>query len=91
MQPTVCNGSVRSTFDTHWIFVWGSTDQDAEFEHYEADLHGPGWMGWLLPLRNELLRGDTRPLSIWAGWHARARVSSSPAIWSRPCPLDCAA
>ncbi|OHC69416.1 MAG: hypothetical protein A3H93_10435 [Rhodocyclales bacterium RIFCSPLOWO2_02_FULL_63_24] len=52
--------------DTHWILGWalnGSEDYDRF-----GDEDGRGWMGRLAPLRDELLRGDLRPLYL--GWLA---------------------
>ena len=49
---------------THWILDW----QLNESENYERfdDYQGCNWMGQLVPLRDELLRGDLRPLYL--GW-----------------------
>ena len=51
-----------------WILDWSFNDESGEHERF---WHGDGdaWMGSLLPLRDELLRGDTRPLYL--GWLAR--------------------
>ena len=53
----------------HWIVYWGFNDDSGELERFWSHEDGPGWMGSLLPLRDELLRGDTRPLYL--GWLAR--------------------
>jgi hypothetical protein len=57
---------------THWILDWSvnddSGDSARDWEDDEDD-GGSGWMARLLPLRDELLRGDTRPLYL--GWLAR--------------------
>lgn len=51
---------------THWIVKW-SLDEGADDERFAME-DGRGWMGRLAPLRDELLRGDTRPLYL--GWLA---------------------
>jgi hypothetical protein len=53
----------------HWILGWSFNDDSGEFERFWSGMDGPGWMSRLLPLRDELLRGDTRPLYL--GWLAR--------------------
>jgi len=78
LQPSVADGSdyldafcVTAT-PTHWILDWSANDDAREYERDwdEAEDHGgSGWMARLLPLRDELLRGDTRPLYL--GWLAR--------------------
>ena len=54
--------------DEHWIFDWAL----AESEDYDrfAEEDGSSWMRRLAPLRDELLRGDSRPL--YMGWLAGA-------------------
>jgi hypothetical protein len=75
-QPSRCG--VQSGFSdafgvtptaNYWIVYWSFDDDSGEFERFWSHEDGPGWMGSLLPLRDELLRGDTRPLYI--GWLAR--------------------
>ena len=48
----------------HWILTWslGETDNYGRFNYVE----GSGWMARLVPLRDELLRGDLR--SLYIGW-----------------------
>jgi hypothetical protein len=53
----------------HWIVYWSFNDDSGEFERFWNQEDGPGRMDSLLPLRDELLRGDTRPLYL--GWLAR--------------------
>ena len=53
----------------HWILDWSVNDDSGEYEHDWDETGGGGWMARLLPLRDELLRGDTRPLYL--GWLAR--------------------
>jgi hypothetical protein len=48
---------------------WGFNDDSGEFERFRSQEGGPGWMCSLLSLRDELLRGDTRPLYL--DWLAR--------------------
>ncbi len=49
---------------THWILDW-RLDESENYERF-ADEEGGHWMGQLVPLRDELLRGDLRPLYL--GW-----------------------
>jgi hypothetical protein len=65
-------GPLFSVVETaeHWILDWDFNDDSGEIERFWPQDDGPGWMGRLLPLRDELLRGDTRPLYL--GWLARA-------------------
>lgn len=51
---------------THWLLEWGLDESDNYDRFAEED--GRGWMGRLAPLRDELLRGDLRPLYL--GWLA---------------------
>lgn len=55
--------------DGQWTVIWSlNLDSGGDDERFwEED--GPGWMGRLQPLRDELLRGDMRPLYL--GWMAR--------------------
>jgi hypothetical protein len=53
----------------HWILDWSFNDDSGEHDRFWMGTDGPGWMARLLPLREELLRGDTRPLYL--GWLAR--------------------
>lgn len=57
--------SVEQT-KTHWLLEWGLNESDNYDRFAEED--GRGWMGRLVPLRDELLRGDMRPLYL--GWLA---------------------
>lgn len=54
--------------DEHWIVDW-SLDDSEDYERFGME-DGSGWMGRLAPLRDELLRGDLRPLYL--GWLASA-------------------
>lgn len=51
---------------THWIINW-SLDESQNDDRFGRET-GQGWMGRLMPLRDELLRGDLRPLYL--GWLA---------------------
>lgn len=64
-------GQLFSAVETaeHWILDWDFNDDSGEYERFWSQDDGPGWMGRLLPLRDELLRGDPRPLYL--GWLAR--------------------
>lgn len=57
--------SVEQT-KTHWLLEWGLDESD-DYDRF-AEEDGRGWMGRLAPLRDELLRGDMRPLYL--GWLA---------------------
>ncbi len=57
--------SVESS-DTHWILYW-TLDESEDYDRFAND-DGSGWMRRLIPLRDELLRGDLRPLYL--GWLA---------------------
>ena len=61
--------------DGHWIFGWSFDDESEARDRFETD-DGSGWMGRLLPLRDELLRGDLRPLYL--GWLAGAGAGEVP-------------
>ena len=52
----------------HWIIDW-SLDESEDYDRFGME-DGSGWMGRLAPLRDELLRGDLRPLYL--GWLASA-------------------
>lgn len=54
--------------DEHWIFDW-ALDESEDYDRFAED-DGSGWMRRLAPLRDELLRGDLRPLYL--GWLAGA-------------------
>jgi len=51
---------------THWIINW-ALNEGQDYERFDMET-GQGWMGRLMPLRDELLRGDLRPLYL--GWLA---------------------
>ena len=51
---------------THWLLEW-VLDENDNYNRFAED-DGRGWMGRLAPLRDELLRGDMRPLYL--GWLA---------------------
>lgn len=54
--------------DDHWILDW-TLDDSEDYDRF-AEEDGSGWMRRLAPLRDELLRGDLRPLYL--GWLAGA-------------------
>ena len=58
--------------DEHWIIVW-SLDESEDHDRFAMD-DGSGWMRRLSPVRDELLRGDLRPLYL--GWLAAASVDA---------------
>lgn len=55
--------------EAHCIVTWAFDDDSGDYERFWGHEDGPGWMARLLPLRDELLRGDLRPLYL--GWMAR--------------------
>jgi hypothetical protein len=54
--------------DAHWIIHW-SLNESEDYDRFSMD-DGNRWMWRLAPLRDELLRGDLRPLYL--GWLASA-------------------
>jgi hypothetical protein len=54
--------------EAHWIISW-SLDDSENHDRFELD-DGSRWMRRLAPLRDELLRGDLRP--VYLGWLAAA-------------------
>jgi len=50
----------------HWILGWALHESE-DYDRFSQD-DGRGWMGRLLPLRDEIMRGDWRPLYL--GWLA---------------------
>ena len=52
----------------HWIFDW-ALDESENYDRFTEE-DGCSWMRRLVPLRDELLRGDLRPLYL--GWLAGA-------------------
>ena len=57
--------SVESS-DSHWIVSW-MLEESEDYDRFAED-DGSGWMRRLIPLRDELMRGDLRPLYL--GWLA---------------------
>jgi hypothetical protein len=49
---------------THWVLDWQLNESDNHERFYQD--YGEGWMRGLVPLRDELLRGDLR--SLYLGW-----------------------
>ncbi|MCG5496025.1 MULTISPECIES: hypothetical protein [Ectothiorhodospira] len=66
----------------HWILEWWFNDESRSHDRFWIENDGPGWMTRLLPLREELLRGDTRPLYL--GWLARVSEGEFDAGDSEP-------
>lgn len=54
--------------DEHWTIDW-SLNESEDYDRFGVE-DGSGWMRRLAPLRDELLRGDLRPLYL--GWLAAA-------------------
>ena len=54
--------------DKYCVLDWSFNDDSGEHARF-SEQDGPGWMAQLLPLRDELLRGDAR--SLYLGWLAR--------------------
>lgn len=61
---------------THWIIDW-TLDDSKDYDRFAED-DGSGWMRRLVPLRDELLRGDLRPLYL--GWLAGADALRDDAL-----------
>lgn len=60
------NNLIFEASDEHWIIDW-LLDESENYDRFSMD-EGHGWMRRLAPLRDELLRGDLRPLYL--GWLA---------------------
>ncbi|MHB1076257.1 OmpH/Skp family outer membrane protein [Thiobacillus sp.] len=73
--------SVEQT-KTHWLLGWGLDESDNYDRFAEED--GRGWMGRLAPLRDELLRGDMRPLYL--GWLAGVSAGEVDEMAAEPQP-----
>lgn len=73
--------SVEQT-KTHWLLEWGLDESDNYDRFAEED--GRGWMGRLAPLRDELLRGDMRPLYL--GWLAGVSAGEVDEKAAEPLP-----
>ncbi|MFY9316160.1 MAG: hypothetical protein WAO95_11460 [Burkholderiales bacterium] len=73
--------SVDST-KPHWLLKWDLSECDNYDRFAEED--GRGWMGRLIPLRDELLRGDTR--SLYLGWLAGVSASEVDEKTTEPPP-----
>lgn len=73
LQP-FANGTtlVMDATENGWVLNW-SLDESEDYERFAQD-DGSGWMRRLLPLRDELLRGDARPLYL--GWLAGVYAQS---------------
>ncbi|MDR1275942.1 MAG: hypothetical protein LBL72_06140 [Candidatus Accumulibacter sp.] len=70
LEPfTECHTFSMKSSNTHWLLEW-SLDESEDYERFAED-DGRGWMRRLLPLRDELLRGDLR--SLYLGWLAGAK------------------
>lgn len=69
LKPFVTKHALTiETSDEHWIVDW-LLDESEDYDRF-AEEDGSGWMRRLAPLRDELLRGDFRPLYL--GWLAGA-------------------
>lgn len=68
-KPYFCDAFSVQHFKEHWVLIWDFNEESGESERFWNDPDDPGWMSRLLPLRDELLGGDTRPLYL--GWLAR--------------------
>jgi len=66
--------------EDHWILDWSLEGSD-NFDRFAED-DGRGWMGRLVPLRDELIRGDQR--SLYLGWLAGAAKGEVPETTLEP-------
>lgn len=66
--------------EDHWILDWSLEGSDNYDRFAEED--GRGWMGRLVPLRDELIRGDQR--SLYLGWLAGAAKGEVPETTLEP-------
>ena len=67
---------------THWLLEWELSESNNHDRFAEED--GRGWMGRLTPLRDELLRGDTR--SLYLGWLAGVSAGEVDETTTEPPP-----
>lgn len=75
--------SAKAT-DTHWL-LWWSLEESENYDRFVED-DGSGWMRRLIPLRDELMRGDLRPLYL--GWLAAGDALHDDALEPEvPCGL----
>lgn len=77
----------ESSLDIHrafrcWIIEW-SLQESEDYERFGME-DGSGWMGRLVPLREELLRGDTR--ALYLGWLAGVSCGEVSADATEPPP-----
>lgn len=76
LTPYVWQSSLTvDASDEHWILAW-SLDESENYDRFTME-DGSGWMRRLAPLRDELLRGDLRPLYL--GWLAGVVTMSDSA------------
>ncbi len=54
-------------FQNHWVITWSLDEEPEDLDRFVMD-DGTSWMQRLLPIRDELLRGDLR--SLYIGWLA---------------------
>ena len=66
--------------EDHWILDWSLEGSD-NYDRFAED-DGRGWMGRLVPLRDELIRGDQR--SLYLGWLAGAAKGEVPEATLEP-------
>lgn len=71
VSTAACRVPQRLCFDPagEHCCLWFETEGGEDYDTYAQD-DGRGWMGALLPLREELLRGDLR--ALYLGWLAGA-------------------
>jgi len=67
LQPYIFDGALAiTTTDAHWIIDWSLDDSEND-DRFSVE-EGSGWMERLLPIRDELMRGDMR--ALYLGWLA---------------------
>ena len=76
----VKQGLTIDASEDHWILDWSFEGSD-NYDRFAED-DGRGWMGRLVPLRDELIRGDQR--SLYLGWLAGAAKGEVPETTLEP-------
>jgi len=81
---TVSDSLKFRTTKTHWIITW-SLEESEDYDRF-AVADGRAWMARLVPIRDELLRGDIR--SLYIGWLAAFGADMMDDDESEPLPVE---